>query len=187
LENSWVRDGIPFADELGKRPNFKGDPMANRVVSLLALASVLAFAAGCGEKSPVGPSHTDDDDDSGHTSTTGNSGNTGNGTVTNPPATTPPTTTPPTTTAALAYTQDIKPILDSDCLSCHSSSRATAGYSVSTYAQVMRAVTAGNAQSTLIRATQSGGSMNRELSGDRAAKADTIRRWIVDNAAAENR
>jgi hypothetical protein len=51
----------------------------------------------------------------------------------------------------------------------------------------MRVVRAGSAASDLVRATQQGGSMYREWSGDRAAKATLVRRWVVEFQAQENR
>lgn len=56
-----------------------------------------------------------------------------------------------------------------------------------TYANVMRYVVAGDANSRLLRSTRAGGSMNQFLSGDRAGKAETIRAWIVDHKALESR
>ncbi len=98
------------------------------------------------------------------------------------------TTTPaPTTTGPLAYTPDIKPIFDSDCVYCHSNSRPSGGYSMSTYAAVMRDVVAGNAFSRLVTTTQPNGSMYRYFTGDRATKAALVRAWVVDNKAAQTR
>ena len=82
-------------------------------------------------------------------------------------------------TTSVAYTQDILPILENDCVRCHSQ--------FGTYSGVMAYVVTGSASSRLVRATQSGGSMNRYLSGDKAGKAELIRRWVVENAAAESR
>ncbi len=87
----------------------------------------------------------------------------------------------------LGYTLDIKPILDSDCVRCHNTRNANGRVDLSSYASVMREVRAGSAQSTLVRVSQSGGSMYREWSGDRAAKAALVRRWVVDFQAQENR
>jgi hypothetical protein len=108
------------------------------------------------------------------------------------PSTSSPTT--PTTGAAtdstLAYTQDMKPLFQSDCVTCHGTTRADGNYRMSTYAQVMTAVRAGSASSTLVSVTQSGGSMYRYWSGStatRAAKAAQVRSWIVTYNAQENR
>ena len=93
------------------------------------------------------------------------------------PAPTPTPATP--ATPSVAYTQDILPILENDCVRCHSQ--------FGTYSGVMGYVVAGSASSRLVRATQSGGSMNRYLSGDKVGKAEIIRRWVVENGAAQNR
>ena len=95
-----------------------------------------------------------------------------------------------TSSGPYAYVQDIKAVLDSDCLACHGPRRADAGYSVANYAQVMRAARAGASNSTLIAVTRSGGSMYRYWSGSsatRAAKAEMVRAWIVNYSAQENR
>jgi hypothetical protein len=93
----------------------------------------------------------------------------------------------PTTTGPLAYLPDMKPLFDSDCLACHSNSRPSAGYSMSNYAAVMRAVSPGNASSPLVTSTQRTGSMYRYFSGDRAARAAMVRQWVVDDKAAQTR
>lgn len=103
------------------------------------------------------------------------------------PSTLPSTTVAPPATVTVAYQQDLKPVFDADCVRCHSGSRPDGNYSMVTYAQVMRAVTPGNASSVLIRFTQRGGSMYRYWSGNAQAKADLTRNWIVNNAAAESR
>jgi hypothetical protein len=90
-----------------------------------------------------------------------------------------PTPAPTPAAASVAYEQDIRPILAADCLGCHGQ--------FDTYSGAMGYVVAGNASSRLVRATQSGGSMNRYLSGDKAAKAALIRSWVVDNGAAQSR
>ncbi len=135
---------------------------------------------------------------SGSTSTSTGSGDdrSGRTTASTTPATTPATgsagspttTTPPApATITVAYQQDLKPIFDADCTRCHSSSRPYGNYSMTTYAQVMRAVAAGNTNSVLIRFTQRGGSMYRYWSGNAQGKADLVRTWIVNNAAAQTR
>lgn len=136
---------------------------------------------------------------SGSTSTGSGDDRSGRTTASTTPATTPATgsTGSPTTPApspapapanvTVAYQQDLKPIFDADCTRCHSSSRPYGNYSMTTYAQVMRAVAAGNANSILIRFTQRGGSMYRYWSGNAQGKADLVRTWIVNNAAAQTR
>lgn len=96
------------------------------------------------------------------------------------------TPTPAVSAGPYAWTQDVKPILASDCTSCHSGSRPSAGIDLSTYAGTMRVVSAGNANSALVVATRSGGSMYGHLSGDRAGKSELIRQWVVSGAP-ENR
>ena len=59
----------------------------------------------------------------------------------------------------IAYTQDIKPIFDRDCASCHSSREAAGDYSVSTYASVMAGQRPGDARSSLVVDCSPGGSM----------------------------
>ena len=115
--------------------------------------------------------------------TTDSSGSTS--TPTSPTTPTTPTTptnpgTPTTPApAGLTYVADIAPIMNADCVRCHGPFRRDAGYDMSTYAGVMRAVTAGSASSLLIRVTQSNGIMYGELSGNRAQKAQTIHDWVV--------
>ncbi len=99
----------------------------------------------------------------------------------------PGTPTPSSPNVTVAYSPDLQPVFQSDCVRCHSGSRPDGNYSMQTYAQVMRAVVAGNARSRLVVITQSNGSMYRYLSGDRAAKSALIRRWVVDNNAAQQR
>jgi hypothetical protein len=91
------------------------------------------------------------------------------------------------TSAALAYDPDMRPIFASDCVVCHGASRADAGYRMTTYAQVMRAVRAGDASSPLVIVTQRNGSMYRYFSGSRSTKAQMVLDWVVANRAAETR
>ncbi len=100
---------------------------------------------------------------------------------------TPGDSTSNTADQPVAYEQDLKPIFDSDCLICHSRSRPLGRYSMSTYADVMAAVRPGSASSALVSTTQSRGSMYRYFSGNRTAKADLVRRWVVDFAAQQTR
>ena len=115
-------------------------------------------------------------------------------TVTPAPAPSPagsasPTPSPVATPSGvtIAYTPDMQPVFASDCLVCHSDRNALGRYSMSTYASVLRAVSPGSASSTLVRVTQSNGSMYRYWSGDRQAKANLTRDWVVANRAAQSR
>ena len=83
------------------------------------------------------------------------------------------------------YTNDVRPILNSDCVQCHGPSQRQAGVDLSSYSGVMRVVSAGNAASVLILVTQPGGAMYGQLTGNRTAKAGTIYDWVVNSAAAQ--
>jgi hypothetical protein len=96
-----------------------------------------------------------------------------------PAATATPSPSGGTAAAAVAWDQDIQPILASDCVRCH-------GY-LSSYAGTLSVVSPGNPNSTLVTVTRAGGAMYSHLSGDRAAKAALIRAWVVDNNAAQSR
>lgn len=91
----------------------------------------------------------------------------------------------PASATSLTYTRDIQPILSADCTSCHSASQRGGGYDLSSYNGVKQAVAPGNAQSPLVRATQSNGVMYRNFRGSASAKSDTIRRWVVDFSAVQ--
>jgi len=91
----------------------------------------------------------------------------------------------PGTAASLTFTTDVQPILNNDCTQCHGASRQEQGYDFRTYAGVLRAVSAGSANSPLVRVTQPGGQMYNEFRGSASAKAETIRRWVVDFKAAQ--
>lgn len=106
------------------------------------------------------------------------------------PTTTTPSTPPPTSggsPSTIAFVQDVSPILQADCARCHSGSRPDGNFSVTSYASVMRAVVAGSANSLLIRETRQGGGMYSNWSGNAAAKAETVRAWVVDHRALESR
>ncbi len=105
----------------------------------------------------------------------------------NPSPGTATTTPTPGSSTGLAYTPDLQPIFASDCLVCHSDRNPLGRYSMSSYAAVMRAVSPGSASSTLVRVTQSNGSMYRYWSGDRATKATKTRDWVVTYRAAQTR
>jgi hypothetical protein len=130
----------------------------------------LGGAAACSNGVPLGPS---------------NAGSA----KTNTPAATPtpaPAAPTPTVASAVAYTPDLQPIFNSDCVPCHGSRSAAARYSMSTYASVMAAVTPRSASSPLVIVTQPGGVMYSFFSGDRAAKAAMVKTWIL-NGAPQNR
>ncbi len=91
------------------------------------------------------------------------------------------------TSQTLAYIPDLQPIFASDCVMCHGNSRADAGYRMTTYAQVMQAVRAGNAASALVVVTQKNGSMYRYFTGNRTTRAQMVRDWVVADGAAQTR
>jgi len=145
-------------------------PASNRARVGIAALTLTVVLAGCGGGSSSTPSSP------------------------SPAASTPPptSTTPPptgggTSTVTVSFNQDVSPILQADCARCHSGSRPDGNFSVTSYANVMRMVTPGSANSTLVRVTRSGGSMFGNWSGNAAAKAETVRAWVVDNQAAESR
>ena len=110
-------------------------------------------------------------------------------TVTTPDTTTTSggSTTSTGTSTPLAYVNDVKPILDADCVICHNAQLHEQNVNLSTYAGVMRVVQAGSANSLLVRVTRSNGIMYPNLTGNRAAKSELIRSWVVDGRAAESR
>jgi hypothetical protein len=104
-----------------------------------------------------------------------------------PGTTSSPTPAPAALDQPLSYDQDLKPIFASDCVLCHSTARPLGRYSMSTYRDVMTDVRPGSASSPLVTVTQSRGSMYRYFSGNRAAKSDLVRRWIVNWNAQQSR
>jgi uncharacterized membrane protein len=131
------------------------------------LAAILFAACGGGSDSPTSPSAV---------TTTTTTTTTGSG-----------TTSTSGGTVTVAYVNDIKPILDSDCTVCHGTALHENGVMLNTYANVLRVVQAGNANSLLVRVTRSNGEMYPNLSGNRSSKSELIRAWVVDNKAAETR
>jgi mono/diheme cytochrome c family protein len=87
----------------------------------------------------------------------------------------------------LAYVQDIKPIFDRDCLSCHGDRESAGGYSVRTYAAVMDGQHPGDARSSVVVDCSPGGSMYRYFSGDAVTEATIVFRWMVYYNAAQSR
>jgi hypothetical protein len=90
-------------------------------------------------------------------------------------------------TQTLAYTPDIKPILDRDCASCHGGRRADGNYSTNTYTTVLQGQRPGDASSSLVVTCSPGGSMYRYLSGDATTSATMIFRWMVYYDALQSR
>ena len=87
----------------------------------------------------------------------------------------------------LAYVQDIKPILDRDCSSCHGVRDRRGSYSVETYATVMAGQRPGDARSSLVVTCSPGGSMYGYFSGDAVTEATMVFRWMVYYNALESR
>lgn len=105
--------------------------------------------------------------------------------VASPTAPVSPTSggTAPPPVATLTYVHDIQPILASDCTRCHGPSRRDAGVDLSTYANVMKVVAAGNAKSILVQVTQPGGLMYSQWNGSGSQKAALIYNWVVSSGA----
>ena len=87
----------------------------------------------------------------------------------------------------IAYVQDIKPIFDRDCASCHGARQTDGNYSVSTYADVMAGQRPGDASSSLVVTCSPGGSMYRYFSGDAVTEATMVFRWMVYYNALQSR
>jgi mono/diheme cytochrome c family protein len=138
------------------------------IITIVALGGVTACSNGV----PLGPS------------------NAGSAKTNTPATPTPATPTPaaptPTVAAAVAYTPDLQPIFNTDCVPCHGSRSQAARYSMTSYAAVMLAVTPRSASSPLVIVTQPGGVMYSFFTGDRAAKAAMVKAWVL-NGAPQNR
>jgi hypothetical protein len=87
----------------------------------------------------------------------------------------------------LAYVQDIKPIFDRDCASCHGARDARGGYSVRTYADVVAGQTPGDARSPVVVDCSPGGSMYQYFSGDATTASTMVFRWMVYYNALQSR
>jgi hypothetical protein len=75
--------------------------------------------------------------------------------------------------------------MQSNCVMCHSGPQPTAGRDFSTYMGVMTVVTPGDPNSRMIQMTRPGGPMHGFLNPDPAARAEIIRKWIVEDGAPE--
>jgi hypothetical protein len=93
----------------------------------------------------------------------------------------------PTPNPGLSYDQDLKRVFDSDCIGCHRAANPIAGYSMTTYAAVIRDVRPGDPNCTLVKITRAGDAMYQNFSGDRDAKAALVYDWVVKYGAAQSR
>jgi hypothetical protein len=95
----------------------------------------------------------------------------------------------PTTIGAqtIAYVQDIKPIFDRDCASCHGGREAAGGYSVRTYADAVAGQKPGDARSSVVVDCSPGGSMYGYFTGDAVTEATKVFRWMVVYDAVQSR
>ena len=136
--------------------------MSPTVRLFAAILLTLVATAGCSNGVPLGPAAI---------------------TAASPTATPTPTTVPTATPqTAVAYTQDLAAIFNSDCVPCHGSRSPAARYTMTTYLGVMAAVRAGSASSALVIVTQPSGVMYSFLSGDRASKSTLIKTWVLNGA-----
>ncbi len=138
----------------------------------VALASLAALAGACVKAQPPTDTGLGASPTSPSSPTSSTAGSAGTGTGGSP---------------AVAYTPDLQPVFASDCVVCHGGARVDAGYSMTSYAQVMRAVVPGNAASILVVVTQPGGSMYPFFNGNRASKAQLVFDWVVANGATQTR
>lgn len=102
----------------------------------------------------------------------------------------PTTIALPDPSQPLAYEPDMRRLFASDCQYCHGGYRVDDGYSMNTYDEVMTDARPGFAESGLIRITQPSGRMYLYWSGSdatRLAKAELVRRWIVNFNAQRTR
>jgi mono/diheme cytochrome c family protein len=90
-------------------------------------------------------------------------------------------------TQTIAYTQDIKPIFDRDCASCHGVRQTAGGYSVNGYANTIAGQRPGDASSSVVVDCSPGGSMYRYFSGDAVTSATMVFRWMVYYNALQSR
>jgi hypothetical protein len=87
----------------------------------------------------------------------------------------------------LAYVQDIKPIFDRDCLSCHGGRNTAGHYSVRSYADTIAGQRPGDASSSVVVDCAPGGSMYRYFTGDAVTEATLVFRWMVVYNASQTR
>lgn len=99
--------------------------------------------------------------------------------------TTPGPVQDPAAATSLTFSADVQPLLNSDCVPCHGGSTTNGGVNLASYAGVMRTVTAGSASSILVTVSRPGGLMYSQWRGNASAKAETVRRWVVDFKATQ--
>lgn len=90
----------------------------------------------------------------------------------------------PKVSLKLTYKNDIKPILDRHCVPCHN--QASSDFDLSTYFGIAQSgiAFAGDPSSKIILVTQVNGSKRRYLGDDADAKAEKIRKWVVNDSLA---
>ncbi len=90
----------------------------------------------------------------------------------------------PTEKVKLTYKDDIKAILDENCVSCHNPS--SSDFDLSTYFGIVQSGVAipGDVNSKIVKVTQPGGSMRNYLGADADVKANKIKKWVVEDSLA---
>ncbi len=88
----------------------------------------------------------------------------------------------PTEKVKLTYKDDIKAILDENCVSCHNPS--SSDFDLSTYFGIIQSGVAipGDVNSKIVKVTQPGGSMRNYLGADADVKANKIKKWVVEDS-----
>lgn len=82
-------------------------------------------------------------------------------------------------TGNVTYTANVKSVLDSKCISCHSAKGSQSDLPLDTYANVFKIVTAGNpANSKLVNAIENG-SMSDKVNSD---DVTLIKNWVQQGA-----
>ncbi|MBE3556023.1 MAG: hypothetical protein IMW91_02905 [Firmicutes bacterium] len=89
----------------------------------------------------------------------------------------PPQQAPPP--APKVHYEQVAPIFAQRCMMCHGPNGIEAQAPLTSYEEVLRFVSPGDAESWLVLKTQPGGSMNERLTAQEAA---LIRQWVTDGA-----
>jgi hypothetical protein len=90
----------------------------------------------------------------------------------------------------LTYEGDLKPVFDSQCVSCHGPTVQLGDYDMSTYEEILgngsddtpNAI-AGDEQSLLVVLSLPGGSMNSFYQN--ATEVEMVRKWVVEDSLAQ--